>query len=89
MSKSISIGSEVEVELASPKAFSASSRLGGRGEQHHHRFAIVEAQGDPTEGVISWMSPAGRALLGHEEGDVVEIEAPGKRIITTRIVRVY
>ncbi|MBQ6164684.1 MAG: transcription elongation factor GreA [Clostridia bacterium] len=35
------------------------------------------AQADPLEGRISDDSPVGKALLGHKEGDVVEVEAPG------------
>lgn len=35
------------------------------------------AQADPIEGRISDDSPVGKALIGHKEGDEVEVEAPG------------
>lgn len=35
------------------------------------------AQADPIEGRISDDSPVGKALLGHREGDVIEVETPG------------
>lgn len=33
-------------------------------------------EADPTKGLISITSPVGKALLGHKEGDLVEIEIP-------------
>ena len=73
MPKSISIGSEVELELADQR----------------RRFVITERGSDPDDGIISWLSPVGTALLGHEEGDVVEIVAPGNRKMETRVLKVY
>lgn len=35
------------------------------------------AQADPIEGKISDDSPVGKALLGHKEGEEIEVEAPG------------
>ncbi len=34
-------------------------------------------QADPLNGKLSDESPIGKAILGHKEGDVVEVEAPG------------
>jgi len=40
-------------------------------------FQIIgKAQANPDENRISDESPVGRALLGHKEGDVVEVEVP-------------
>ena len=40
-------------------------------------YTIVgEAEANPREGKISNVSPLGKALLGHEEGDVVPVAAP-------------
>lgn len=44
-------------------------------------FSMVgAAEADPTKGKISNESPLGRALLGKQVGDEVEIDAPGGRI---------
>jgi transcription elongation factor GreA len=37
---------------------------------------VTPEEADPTVGRISPSSPIGRCLLGHEEGDVVEVKAP-------------
>ena len=40
-------------------------------------FQIIgKAQANPDENRISDESPVGRALLGHKEGDIVEVEVP-------------
>jgi transcription elongation factor GreA len=33
-------------------------------------------EADPQDGKISVTSPVGKGLLGHEEGDVVEVNVP-------------
>ena len=38
---------------------------------------VGSGAGDPEAGRISHDSPIGSALLGHHEGDGVEIETPG------------
>jgi transcription elongation factor GreA len=49
-------------------------------------FKIVETvEADPKTGLISDQSPVGKALMGHKEGDVVEVSAPGG--ITTYTIR--
>lgn len=41
-------------------------------------FKIVETfEADPKAGLISDQSPVGKALMGHKEGDVVEVSTPG------------
>ncbi len=41
-------------------------------------YTIVgSAEADPFDGRISNESPVGKALMGHREGDVVEVETPG------------
>lgn len=37
---------------------------------------VGSAEADPSNGKISNESPIGAALLGHKEGDVVEVDAP-------------
>ena len=37
---------------------------------------VGSGEGDPMEGRVSRESPIGSALLGHREGDVVELETP-------------
>ncbi len=41
-------------------------------------FKIVETfEADPKTGLISDQSPVGKALMGHKEGDVVDVSTPG------------
>jgi transcription elongation factor GreA len=37
---------------------------------------VTPEEADPVQGRISPSSPIGRSLLGHEEGDVVEVKVP-------------
>lgn len=37
---------------------------------------VTPEESDPSQGRISPSSPLGKCLLGHEEGDVVEVKAP-------------
>lgn len=47
------------------------------GHKKSEKFQIVgAAEANPREGKISHESPLGTALLGHKEGDKVEVEAP-------------
>src|SRR5579883_1462850 len=49
-------------------------------------FKIVETfEADPKTGLISDQSPVGKALMGHKEGDVVEVSTPGG--VTTYTIR--
>ena len=44
---------------------------------------VFPGDGDPTRGCISADSPLGGAILGSQEGDVVEVNAPaGRRSLT-------
>jgi transcription elongation factor GreA len=41
-------------------------------------FKLVETfEADPKTGLISDQSPVGKALLGHKEGDEVNVSTPG------------
>jgi len=47
------------------------------GTEEPETFQIVgPAEANPTNGKVSNESPLGRALLGHQTGDVVTVEAP-------------
>lgn len=49
-------------------------------------FKIVETfEADPKAGLISDQSPVGKALMGHKEGEVVEVSTPGG--VTTYTIR--
>ncbi len=51
-------------------------------------YHVVGAQeADPRNGRISNESPIGKALMGHKEGDVVEAETPGGKIVL-KIIKV-
>lgn len=47
-------------------------------EEVYHIVGPAEA--DPTNGKVSHESPMGQALLGHQVGDVVTVQAPGGEI---------
>jgi transcription elongation GreA/GreB family factor len=50
-------------------------------------FTLVgEDEADPAHGLISWASPIGQSLLGHEVGD--EVDLPGRRAEVMAIARV-
>ena len=51
-------------------------------EQHKKESYIVvgSAEASPLDGKISNESPVGRAIAGHEVGDVVRVETPSKVI---------
>jgi transcription elongation GreA/GreB family factor len=45
---------------------------------HHESFAIMGAwDGDPDNGLISYLTPVGQALLNRKPGDEVELEFHG------------
>ncbi|HEY7409703.1 MAG TPA: transcription elongation factor GreA [Vicinamibacteria bacterium] len=52
---------------------------------------VTPEESDPAQGRISPMSPIGRCLLNHEEGDVVEVTVPAgsKEYEITRLVTIY
>jgi len=47
-------------------------------EETYHLVGSTEA--DPSNGMISYESPIGRALMDHKVGDTVEAETPGGMI---------
>jgi transcription elongation factor GreA len=55
----------------------AHVRVRDRDARKTEEYDIVgSGEGDPTAGRISRESPIGSALLGHHEGDVVEVATP-------------
>lgn len=54
----------------------------GSPETYH---IVGPAEADPSQGRISYESPLGKALLGHQVGDEVRVDAPA-RVIVFRIV---
>ncbi len=51
-------------------------------------YTIVgKVEADPTEGRISNVSPCGSALLGHSEGDEVDVLAPGG-VFSVKILKI-
>ena len=48
---------------------------------------VVAAEADPKNGLISNESPLGQALLGHQVGDEVEVDAPAG-VLRFRIVKI-
>lgn len=55
-----------------------------KGKKTTNTYQIVgSTEADPLGGRISDESPIGKALLGHAEGDAVEVETPGGVITLT------
>ena len=52
---------------------------------------VVPEDADPTIGRISPSSPIGKCLLGHEEGDTVEVKVPSgtKTYDVTKLVTIH
>lgn len=67
-----------------------SLRHTGNGERVVYEIVTPE-ESDPTLGRISPSSPIGKSLLGHEEGDVVEVKVPSgsKEYEITRLVTIH
>ncbi len=63
--QTVEIGSEVTVQ-----------EKGGRHEPETYTI-VGSTEADPIEHKISNESPIGKALLGKDKGDVVDVEAPG------------
>jgi transcription elongation factor GreA len=67
-----------------------SLRHTGNGEEVVYEIVTPE-EADPTIGRISPSSPIGKSLLGHEEGDVVEVRVPSgvKEYEITKLVTIH
>ncbi len=70
--KTVGIGSQIKVEMVDGA---------GRGDNPKQDFIIVSFQeADPSQGKISDESPLGRAFLGHQIGDIIEVETPRGKV---------
>lgn len=49
---------------------------------------VPPAEADPTSGSISYESAMGAALMGHSEGEDVEVQAPSGATYSVRITRI-
>ena len=49
---------------------------------------VPPAEADPTSGSISYESAMGAAVMGHAEGDEVEVQAPSGAAYSVRITRI-
>lgn len=68
--EAVNIGSTVTVRMKGKKATNTYQIVGS-------------TEADPLGGRISDESPIGKALIGHKEGDVVQVETPGGEITLT------
>ncbi|EIT70262.1 MULTISPECIES: transcription elongation factor GreA [Hydrocarboniphaga] len=58
--------------------FGATVTVADTTSEEESRYQLVgEDEADSKAGLISYNSPIARALIGKEEGDVVEVRAPG------------
>lgn len=67
-----------EKQIDASKAYILSTvRFKNRKTDTEQTVTLVSGEeANPAEGKISVTSPVGKGLLGHEEGDVVEVEVP-------------
>lgn len=56
-------------------------------EKHKTYYIVGQDEIDPVNNKVSWKSPVGKALLGKEEGDVVEFRTP-KGMKTLEIIKI-
>jgi transcription elongation factor GreA len=49
---------------------------------------VPPAEADPTSGSISYESAMGRAVMGHRQGEEVEVQAPSGSTYAVRIMRI-
>jgi transcription elongation factor GreA len=67
-----------EVNADGRIVFGATVELEDRGAKIRVRYQIVgEDEADIKAGKVSITSPIARALIGKEEGDIAEVQAPG------------
>lgn len=69
-----------KLAVSSRVVFGATIDLVDEGNGREVTYQIVgEDEADIAAGLVSVSSPIARALIGREEGDVVEVDAPGGR----------
>ena len=69
--------------------FGATVELADVNTGDEFKYQIVgEDEADSKNGLISYSSPIGRALIGKPEGDIAQVQAPGG-IRELEIVKVY
>ncbi len=71
--------------VATPKSRTSGVQMGSsitvRVSGEEHSFIIVGSnEVDPAKGKISNESPLGRAFMGHDRGEVVEVEVPAGKL---------
>ena len=82
-----------QVKLIEPSGPTDMVRIGStvivkQADKKRETFTIVgAAEANPKEGLISNVSPLGQALLDHEVGDEVEVDAPAG-VLQFRIVKI-
>jgi transcription elongation GreA/GreB family factor len=65
-------------------AFGCRVTLARNGREQCLRI-VGEDEADPKAGLISWRSPIAEAILGAEQGDVVEMEKPPAEIAILKV----
>ena len=52
-------------------------------------YTLVDSnEANPSEGIISYRSPVGSALVGHQVGDRVKVVLPNQEIIELEILNI-
>jgi transcription elongation GreA/GreB family factor len=65
-------------------AFGSCVTLRRTGREQRLRI-VGEDEANPGAGLISWRSPVAHAILGAEEGDVVEMQKPPAEILIVKV----
>lgn len=67
-----------EIDANGRIVFGATVELMNLGDESRVRYQVVgEKEADVDQGLLSVNAPIARALIGKEEGDVVQVNAPG------------
>jgi transcription elongation factor GreA len=87
--KSILTQAEIVEDLSKADVIQIGTNVTIETEEKEKESYIVvgRAESDPIEGKISYESPLGSALMGHAEGEKVDVQAPGG-VFTVKILKI-
>jgi transcription elongation factor GreA len=87
--KSILTQAEIVEDLSKADVIQIGTKVTIETEEKEKESYIVvgRAESDPIEGKISYESPLGSALMGHAEGEKVDVQAPGG-VFTVKILKI-
>ncbi len=79
LKSAVVIGEQQKTPLTVSLSNSVILRDLDSGEETHY-ILVSPTEVDPTKGKISIASPTGKAIIGHGQGDVIEVTAPAGKL---------